>query len=60
MSNRSSRARDGYSEIGELRLIGNNAAVPPKNLARGLIEQILEEFAYRQTDDMTVIVARGR
>jgi serine phosphatase RsbU (regulator of sigma subunit) len=52
-------------ELGENRLIemlGNlvaRSAVSFPDLPRALLEEILEVSSYRQTDDMTVIVARG-
>jgi serine phosphatase RsbU (regulator of sigma subunit) len=52
-------------ELGENRLIemlGNlvdDAKVPLSDLPQALLEEILEVSSYRQTDDMTLIVARG-
>ncbi len=57
--------REGGSELGEERLIEMlrdlvaRRGVALTDLPRALMDEILETNSYRQTDDMTVIVARG-
>ncbi len=57
--------RDGGTELGEERLIEMlrdlvaRRDIALTDLPRALVDEILETNSYRQTDDMTVIVARG-
>jgi serine phosphatase RsbU (regulator of sigma subunit) len=58
------RAEDG--ELGENRLIeilqnvAGRSELSLPELPRAILEEILHIFSYRQTDDMTLIVACGR
>jgi sigma-B regulation protein RsbU (phosphoserine phosphatase) len=53
-------------ELGEQRLIDmlenlvHRSTVAFPDLPQALLEEILQVSSYRQTDDMTVVVARGR
>jgi len=56
---------EGGHELGEARLIEilqdlvARRGIHLTDLPRALMDEILETYSYRQTDDMTVIVARG-
>ena len=58
--------QSGGNELGDERLIdmlqqpGECLSVPFPDLPQAVLDEILGDFSYQQTDDMTLIVARGR